>query len=457
VPKNHHGENSMQAKDGSAEDENKNRRVVFAVDVTTGNSETSMSSLESLIAKAVDQKCKVLEDRATAAEEQSRLLADRLLCVESLLATKKQSGLGLDMQAEEYGNSIIDNLPQSNATRINERVSVLEECVLHLELSNTEDDTKYSLPEDTYTLLMTEDMLSAPFAFAMVSVALSILCLALVLVSAISKRNNINVLGFPEGSPAVVHIAQFTGLIVGLLREDEIPEGLTLMALGVRIRGDEGVTKSFLDQRKPRRVSELIRDVTRGRMSFMTNELSFAINGERLKNRRIIIVSLLRICVGYLFLLTLFINVAQNDDVIQIFYDLLALEFVENIDNMAYALGKRGFFGMTIMLSTRKCRQKIGVSGRGVASGEWPYRVARLVYFVNAALIVIGMAIITRNQNRGLYRCQSLTFNIGEDMWEEANILKNGSSHLTEKRLLIYTYFSGIYVENGTTHDGYPR
>lgn len=52
----------MQAKDGSAEDENKNRRVVFAVDVTTGNSETSMSSLESLIAKAVDQKCKVLED-----------------------------------------------------------------------------------------------------------------------------------------------------------------------------------------------------------------------------------------------------------------------------------------------------------------------------------------------------------------------------------------------------------
>lgn len=42
---------------------------------------------------------------------------------------------------------------------------------------------------------------------------------------------------------------------------------------------------------------------------------------------------------GYLFLSSLFINIAQNDDVLEIFYDVLALEFVENIDDTTYALG----------------------------------------------------------------------------------------------------------------------
>ena len=107
------------------------------------------------------------------------------------------------------------------------------------------------------------------------------------------------------------------------------------------------------------------------------------------------------------------------------------------------------------MMSTRKSHQ-IGVSGRGVASREWPYRVARLVYFLNAVLMMTGIAIITNRQHRGVYRCHSVTFNIGEDMWEGSNILKDGHSSLTEERLLIYSYFSGTYVENGE-HDGYPK
>ena len=39
-------------------------------------------------------------------------------------------------------------------------------------------------------------------------------------------------------------------------------------------------------------------------------------NGKIISQRRIILSSLLRIVVGYLFLSTLFANIAQNDDVI---------------------------------------------------------------------------------------------------------------------------------------------
>ena len=55
------------------------------------------------------------------------------------------------------------------------------------------------------------------------------------------------------------------------------------------------------------------------------------LNGRKPVQKRVIISSIFRLIVGYLFLSSLFINIAQNSDVIEIFYDVLALEFVENI------------------------------------------------------------------------------------------------------------------------------
>ena len=57
-----------------------------------------------------------------------------------------------------------------------------------------------------------------------------------------------------------------------------------------------------------------------------------------------LVSSILRLVVGYLFLSSLFLNIAQNSDVIAIFYDVLALEFVENIDDTTFALGKYSSF-----------------------------------------------------------------------------------------------------------------
>jgi hypothetical protein len=50
-------------------------------------------------------------------------------------------------------------------------------------------------------------------------------------------------------------------------------------------------------------------------------------------HKRLIAVSVLRLTVGYMFLSCLFISVVQNSDVIGIFYDVLALEFVENVSS----------------------------------------------------------------------------------------------------------------------------
>lgn len=57
---------------------------------------------------------------------------------------------------------------------------------------------------------------------------------------------------------------------------------------------------------------------------------------------RIVLPSLLRLSIGYLFLVTLFVAVVQSSSVLNMFFDVLALEFVENIDDVIFALAKRG-------------------------------------------------------------------------------------------------------------------
>lgn len=64
--------------------------------------------------------------------------------------------------------------------------------------------------------------------------------------------------------------------------------------------------------------------------------------GTKFSMKRIVFSSLLRLAVGYLFLLCLFLVVVQESSVLGIFFDVLALEFVENIDDVLFALFKRG-------------------------------------------------------------------------------------------------------------------
>ncbi len=68
-----------------------------------------------------------------------------------------------------------------------------------------------SLPESTHTLLITEKILSIPFAFAVGVACLSFSCLLLVLLNELSKGQNGNLLSVPGGVGPGVRGAQFCG------------------------------------------------------------------------------------------------------------------------------------------------------------------------------------------------------------------------------------------------------
>ena len=142
----------------------------------------------------------------------------------------------------------------------------------------------------------------------------------------------------------------------------------------------------------------------------------------------------------------LFVNVVQTSDVITVVFDVLAIQCLESIDDVAFNLAKRGFFGGRMMEATRKVHTVRTIGNGGLASKSWIYRIARGMYYLNAIVLLSGVVVISSKQLDGDYRCRKMMVTFEEVIWEEANVILPNN---TEARLLIYSWFNGIYEEEG--------
>ena len=137
-------------------------------------------------------------------------------------------------------------------------------------------------------------------------------------------------------------------------------------------------------------------------------------------------------------------------------------------------IAKRGFFGHTMLMATNK-RYYLQMAGmrrsvifRGsatsvnerrlsfsglIASNNRYNHFVRFIYFLNAAIILVGMGYITEAQKSGKYRARLINVIFDEVIWENAYVQLGDRM---EQRLLVYSYFNGIYKETGS-YGGYPR
>jgi hypothetical protein len=168
--------------------------------------------IEALVRTLADQ-AKAADERARAADERSQTLEQRV----ALLEGRQQQQQPVSRQSGfNFGNDIIDKtdapaehmvigVPEKITMDIEEddddeaisnRIALIERRMDNFEDSKeTLNSEEYKLPESTFSLLVTENPASAPFVFAVFSVALSILCLGLTLADAISKGTKGNRLG----------------------------------------------------------------------------------------------------------------------------------------------------------------------------------------------------------------------------------------------------------------------
>ena len=121
---------------------------------------------------------------------------------------------------------------------------------------------------------------------------------------------------------------------------------------------------------------------------------------------------MLRVTLGYLFLMNVIIILAQADAVVEIFYDVLALQFIQQLDDIGYTICRMDVFGKRLRRATMTPyfddeienheNERLGV--------KWRMRVfLKGLYFVNLAVFLAVMIIVSVRQTNGKYQCESIT------------------------------------------------
>ena len=201
----------------------------------------------------------------------------------------------------------------------------------------------------------------------------------------------------------------------GLLMEEEIPTGVYLLRM---------IPKQSLNSKFP-----------------------------RMNYGKFVCSAIVRILMGYIFLLNVFLVVVQSNEVLDIFYDVLALQFLQQLDDIAFSVAKMDVLGRTLKkATTQKCyraefqKQSFGRNNKITIA-------LKAVYIINLLAALFGLTYITVRQAWGYYQCGSITITFGDDIWEDA-VFKTPSGELKEM-ILLYSFFNGVYKIDGS-HEHRP-
>lgn len=289
---------------------------------------------------------------------------------------------------------------------------------------DTKEDSEYSEPDpieltqSTHSLLFSEPINSLPFAFALIIVLMSYTCLILACWNNMQGGYQGNRLNAPMGVEVDVRIAQYLSLVIGLLMEEEIPSALYML---------RQISKTSLMQKTP-----------------------------QIKYGKFIFAAIVRLIMGYFFLINMFLVVVQANAVLDIFYDVIALQFLQQLDDICFTLAKMDGFGKRMKrATTRKCFS-VEYAKLPFARRKKLSVFVKALYLINLGILLVGMGIINVKQDKGDFYCGSISIDLGDHIWEEAVVYNNNSTIAKEEMNLIFSYFNGEYVKNGTTKDGRP-
>jgi hypothetical protein len=214
-----------------------------------------------------------------------------------------------------------------------------------------DEEEPYEFPESTFTFLITENVFSFGFATAILTQILSLTCLFLAFKNQMSAGSSGNDLGLAAEVSKEVHATRYIAMLVAVLNESEVPQALELIG------------KAFQQKASAK---------------------------DRISFKRILFSSCMRFLLGYTFLCSVFVVIVQVTDVLSMFMNILALQFVESLDDIVYELAKRGFLGRDLLKACEPLTMEVDAElndGKLNSTSVWANRVVRLFFMLN---IVFG-------------------------------------------------------------------
>ena len=303
-----------------------------------------------------------------------------------------------------------------------------------------------ALPKSTHTLLFSEPMCSFPFLFAVVIALVCLSCLSLALVNNLFKEasggwNGDNLArgivdSIPVNVTVSVRASQFLAILIAMMMESEIPTGLMLL-----------------------------RNISSQSFQAKLTNSSYI---------RFVASAILRILLGYLFLINVFVVLIQSKEALEIFYNILALEFLIQLDDISFVLSTMGVLGKHMRLA---CTSRIfhlefdkvkHSSGGGGTASMFTGLCLKSIYFANIVVSLVLLTSVTIGQRNGYFQCRIITIDLGDGVWEDP-ILDDmarehnlavlrpppGTNDTKNDFTLVFSYFNGVYEQDGT-HRGRP-
>lgn len=179
---------------------------------------------------------------------------------------------------------------------------------------------------------------------------------------------------------------------------------------------------------------------------------------------KFVMSSVLRITMGYLFLVNVLIVLVQADGVIEIFYDVLALQFLQRLDDIGFSVSKMEVLGERLERATMAPSFHVDFQKEKESLGlKWRIRFfLKAVYFINLVGFLSAMIVVSAKQISGEYQCDSITIRFGDEVWQDAIVQWPSHSNqyppgLTEEMVLAFSYFDGVYVKDPSrSNEGRP-
>lgn len=105
----------------------------------------------------------------------------------------------------------------------------------------------------------------------------------------------------------------------------------------------------------------------------------------------------------------MFLVVAQGAGVLDIFYDCLALQFLQILDNIAFGIAKKGAFGKRLKWATNKKIFLIEFEKPPFSSRKKISMFVKILYIFNLTAMFGGMIYVSIQQGTGALNCPSLS------------------------------------------------
>ena len=123
---------------------------------------------------------------------------------------------------------------------------------------------------------------------------------------------------------------------------------------------------------------------------------------------------------------------------------VLALQFISELDDIAFSLCKMDVLGRTLRRACTARLYQTEFEKKKFKRNSIASFLIKSVYILELAGFLFGLILITIRQNDGYYQCQEITVDFGDGIWLDPVVVGPDGVDLSAiYQTLIFSYFNG--------------